>query len=217
MNSIIWALIRKEAIIEWRNKSMFWGVLLYTLLIVFFIFFSFRNPDPISWSTLLWIMLLFASANAVAKSFLQEPVNRWRYYYTLHNAPQLFIAKTFYNFFLLLFISLATTFIYSVFVGFPVISIFYFFVCLILGSFCLSTLFSIMSAIAGKVGKSSSLVTILSLPLAIPLVAVISNFSKKTLSWQPTSFFMNDIILLTGINILILLLGYILFTFVWNE
>ena len=75
-----WDLFKKEIMLEWRSKYAFNGVLLYVVSTVFICYISFNlNPGfkaakgyPIVWNVLFWIIMLFASVNAIAKSFMQE-------------------------------------------------------------------------------------------------------------------------------------------------
>ena len=62
-------LLRKEATLELRHKYAISGILLYVTSTVFVIYLSFIKVDPTVWNTLFWIVSLFASINAVMKSF----------------------------------------------------------------------------------------------------------------------------------------------------
>jgi heme exporter protein B len=219
MNGIspVITLLKKEVLLEWRNRSVMGSLLLYSVLTVFLIFFSFRNLDPLSWATLFWIVMIFSSVDAVAKSFMQESQERWFYYYTLISPSQLVIAKLVYNLLLMRLVSSFNLLLFSLFIGFPIHDYGYFLIALSGGVICLTVLFTFMSVIASKAGKNTALVTILSLPIAIPLMAVIINFTKKTLVVQNASIYFTDIVLLCAINILMLVMGYLLFQFSWKE
>src|ERR1700744_2594347 len=86
-----WSLLKKEILLEWRSKYAFNGVLLYVISTVFICYISFQLTPGfeksggynIVWNILFWIIMLFASVNAVAKSFMQESRARLLYYYTI--------------------------------------------------------------------------------------------------------------------------------------
>ena len=63
-------LFRKEMMLEWRQKYALGGILLYVTSTVFVVFLSFVKVLPDVWNALFWIISLFASVNAVAKSFV---------------------------------------------------------------------------------------------------------------------------------------------------
>jgi heme exporter protein B len=115
--SLIYQLVRKDILIEWRQKYAFNGILLYVFSTLFVIQMSFQKLRPDIWITLFWMVILFASVNAVAKSFLQESKGRLLYYYTLSSAEDIILSKLFYNFLLLLILSFITYFGFAVIFG----------------------------------------------------------------------------------------------------
>ena len=74
--SEIKSLVEKEIRMEWRQKYAFNGVLLYVISSVYVCYMSFKfregQMNVVTWNTLFWIIMLFASMNAVAKSFMLE-------------------------------------------------------------------------------------------------------------------------------------------------
>ena len=86
-------LIQKDLLLEWRQKYSVYGLLLYLCSAIFAINVLQERPEPEIWNTLFWIILLFVSVNAVAKSFLQEHKNRNLYYYTVHHPKEIIISK----------------------------------------------------------------------------------------------------------------------------
>src|ERR1700741_2611353 len=99
-----WNLLKKEILLEWRSKYAFNGVLLYVVSTVFVCYISFHlSPGfsgsagyPIVWNILFWIIILFASVNAIAKSFIQENKGRLLYYYTIASPQAIILSKTIY-------------------------------------------------------------------------------------------------------------------------
>ena len=107
-------LIRKEVVLEWRSKYALNGILLYVVSTVFVCYQAFKQIDPIIWNALFWIILLFASVNAVTKSFVQESQGRQLYYYTLVSAQAVIPSKIIYNVLLLLLLSVVALSVYSI-------------------------------------------------------------------------------------------------------
>src|SRR5688500_15798690 len=105
MFSEVIGLIRKEIILEWRFRYALNGILLYVISTVFVCYLSFKQVNPASWNALFWIILLFASINAVTKSFIQENRGRQLYYYTIASPRAIILAKIIYNMFLVLLLS----------------------------------------------------------------------------------------------------------------
>src|SRR5471030_1862595 len=118
-----WYLFKKEILLEWRSKYAFNGVLLYVVSTVFICYISFKltpgftgtNAYKIVWNVLFWIIILFASVNAIAKSFMQESKNRLLYYYSIASPQAIILSKTIYNILLMSLLSLLALVVYSVF------------------------------------------------------------------------------------------------------
>src|SRR5690606_35557693 len=99
-------LIRKEIMLEWRSKYVLNGILLYVVSTVYVFYLAFRDiTSPPTWYALFWIIMLFASVNAITKSFVQESKGRQLYYYTLNSPQAIIISKIIYNILLMLLLS----------------------------------------------------------------------------------------------------------------
>ena len=118
-----WELLKKEIKLEWRSKYAFNGVLLYVVSTVFICYISFNlNPGfehtkgyPVVWNVLFWIIMLFASVNAIAKSFMQESKARLLYYYSIASPQAIILSKTIYNIMLMSLLSVLALLVYQVF------------------------------------------------------------------------------------------------------
>ena len=79
----ILALFKKDLLLEIRQQYAFYGVLLYVGATIFVLYMAIEAPDDQTWMGLFWIIQLFISINAVAKSFLQESRNHMLYYQSI--------------------------------------------------------------------------------------------------------------------------------------
>src|ERR1700749_4930149 len=91
------ALLKKDLLLEWRQKHTFFGVVLYVSCTVFVLKLMVNQPDNYIWNAMFWVAQLFVTVNTVAKSFLQEGDGRMRYYFTLVTPLQYIIAKMVYS------------------------------------------------------------------------------------------------------------------------
>jgi len=215
--SDVWALCQKEAQLEWRQKHGLNGLLLYIGSTIFVVYMAFMEVEPITWMTVWWIILLFASANAVAKSFLQESDGRQLYHYLLVSPQAIILSKMLYNALLLLLIAAIGLGVYSVLLGNPVRKLPIFLVGVALGAISFSTTFSMASAIAFKAGKGSTLMPILSFPIIIPLIVLLVRVSAASLMVMEDVNLNQNISVLLAINVLIVALALILFPYLWKE
>src|SRR6478736_7136999 len=98
----ILTLFKKDLLLEIRQQYAFYGVLLYVGATIFVLYMAIESPDNQTWMGLFWIIQLFISINAVAKSFLQESRNRMLYYQTITSPRNFILAKLLFNSLLML-------------------------------------------------------------------------------------------------------------------
>ena len=203
--------------IEWRQKHTLFGVLLYAGATVFVVYIMSGQPEARIWNALFWLTQLFIAVNSVAKSFLQEHANRFRYYYTLVKPATFLAAKIIYSSILMIMMSLVSLLLFYILLGWPVIQTGIFTLVTLIGSLSLSVIFTFLSAIAARAQQNSALMAILGFPLATPLLMILSNLVQKALApvYQPGWWGLGMILLL--LDVLIIILGIILFPFLWQE
>ncbi|MFI5452506.1 heme exporter protein CcmB [Pedobacter sp. UC225_61] len=212
-------LIRKEMLLEWRSKYALNGILLYVVSTVFVCFLSFVSvPEKLTWNALFWIIMLFASINAVAKSFLQESKGRHLYIYTLVSPVALIIAKTVYNSLLMIGLTLIALLFYTLVFSFPAgADMGMYLVATVLGSLSFATIFTMVSAIASKAGNGGMLMAILSFPIIIPVLIVLIKLAKNAIDGLDRSVSLDDIGLLAVINVLVMAVSLLLFPYLWRD
>lgn len=210
-------LIRKEILLELRNKSAISGILLYVFTTTFIVYLVFITVGPRSWNALFWIVLLFASVNAIAKSFFQENSNRQLYYYTLANPLAIIFSKMIYNTLLLIVIGLLCFGLFALFVGNPVKDIGLFLITLLLSSIGLSIAFTFISAISIKANNSATLMVILSFPVVIPILMTLIRLSANSLRLIQDTAYTIDLIILIAIDAILIGIVLFLFPFLWRD
>lgn len=211
------ALFRKEVLLEWRSKYAINGILLYVASTVFVCYLSFKKINPVTWNALFWIIMLFASVNAIAKSFIQESRARQLYYYTVASPQAVIISKIIYNSLLMLALSVISLLFYTVVFGNPLADPMMYIVGVIIGSTSFSTVFTMVSAIASKAGNNATLMSILSFPVIIPLLLLLIRFSKNAMDGLDRSTGMNELLALISLNIIVVAISLILFPYLWRD
>jgi heme exporter protein B len=219
MNSLqrIGFLLRKDILLEWRQKYSLYGLLLYLVSAVFAINMLQESPESEAWNTLFWLILLFISVNAVAKSFLQESRQRNVYYYTVHHPREVILSKLLYNVLLMLGMSLLTYGLFIVLLGQPVLRPGRFLLMVLSGGLSLAMLFTLLSAIASRAGGNSALIAILGFPLVVPQLILLADLSKPLFMTMQVSGWWSFFAILMVLDGLILLLSVILFPYLWKD
>lgn len=213
----IWWLLHKDSLLEWRSGYALGGVLLYVLSTVYILYASFEKIEPDLWNALFWIVILFASVNAITKSFVQESGSRQLYYYSLLSPISLILAKIIYNIGLLLVLSLLTWAAFTLFAENAVQDLDLFFLAVFLATVGFSITFTFISAISAKTSNSATLMAILSFPLIIPVIMTLINLSKIALDLKIRANIENDLYTLLGIDALLLGMSLILYPFLWRD
>ena len=211
-------------IIEFRNRYVLGGILLYVFSSVLVIYFalqynnSIQELSPVVWSVLFWLIILFSSVNAIANSFFREPEGRFYYYYWLISPQALILAKLCYNFIFTIVLSILTFGIFSLMVSNPVINYPVFMITIVLGGTGYSFLFTTMSAIASRAGNNATLMAVLGFPLVIPLIIFLTKLSAVAIAEPGFSDETGrNILLLLAFNIVQPVLALVLFPYIWRD
>jgi heme exporter protein B len=214
-------LIRKEITLEWRQKYALNGNLLYGVSAVFITYLSvgakMGNLSIPTWNALFWIILLFSSVNAVAKSFVQEQQGRQLYYYMIASPESIILSKNFYNTGLTLILALLGYGVFSVVLGNPVQDQGLFLLNLVLGAMGFSASLTMVSGIASKAGNNATLMAILSFPVIIPILLMAIRISKNALDGLDWSVSSDKLLSLLAINVLVATTSYLLFPYLWRS
>lgn len=210
-------LLYKEVLLEWRSKYALNSILLYVVSTVFVCYQAFRTLNPVVWNALFWIILLFASINAISKSFVQENKGRQLYYYSIVSAQAVILSKIIYNILLMLLLSVVAFFVYSVIFRNPLGDPLLYFISIVLGSISFATVFTMVSSISAKAGNSGTLMAILSFPVIIPLLIILIKLSKNAMDGLERAVSVNEIIVLFLINAIVVSVSLLLFPYIWRD
>lgn len=215
--SVFFWLMRKEFLLEFRQRYALSGILLYVFSMVFVVFVASIKVQPQVWNILFWLIVLFASVNAVAKSFTQESGARQLYYYQIADPVALLFAKILYNTILLCVLGGLAFVAYSVVAGNPVRDPALFALVLALGSLGFSITFTFLSSIAAKANNSATLMAILSFPVVLPILMTLMRLSAIALRLMQDTSYTRDIINLLAIDGILVTVAFVLFPFVWKD
>jgi len=191
-------------------------VLLYVGATVFVLFMVLDSPEPKTWLSIFWVLQLFISINAVAKSFLQEGRGRQLYYYVIASPRQYILAKLLFNTVLMALMSGLSFVLFSLFLGYPVKQTRIFLISAFLGGWSLSLVFTFLAAIAAKAQQNAAIMAILGFPIIIPQLVILIKISGLSFT-QNAGLSWADLAILVTSDVLVILLSVILFPFLWKD
>lgn len=214
-------LLIKEIKLEWRQKYALNGIILYLASTIFTVYLSVNVKigilDPQIWNALFWIIILFTAVNAVAKSFILENSGRMLYYYSISKPQSFILAKIIYNSLLMILLGTLGYIIYALILNNPVKDILLFYLNITLAGLAFATTLTMISAIAAKANNSHTLMTILSLPIIIPILLMVIRISGNAIAGMARSTSQGDLLTLLALIVMIGTVAYILFPYLWRS
>jgi heme exporter protein B len=216
-SSTIFTLIKKDLLLEVRQQYSFYGILLYIASTTFVVYLSMGQPEEKVWNGLFWVLQLFVSINAVAKSFLQENKGRMLYFYTIASPTNFVIAKLLFNAILMLLMNLLSLAVFTLLLGNPMVKIGEYLLISLLGGMSLSLVFTFLAAIAAKAQQQAALMAIMGFPIIVPQLLLLMKISSAAFSSAIQLGWWQMIGMLVGLDLMIIALAYILFPFLWKD
>jgi heme exporter protein B len=213
----ILALFKKDLLLELRLQYTFYGILLYVASTLFVLYLSMGQPENEVWNGLFWMIQLFISVNAVAKSFLAESRQRMLYYYSIAGGRDFIIAKLLFNAVLMAVMSLISLTLFMILLGNPVSNLPAFIGITLLGGLSMSLVFTFLSAIAASARQNAALMAILGFPILIPQLMLLLRISNIVFANVIQGGLWQVVLLLVAFDLLLIILATILFPFLWKD
>lgn len=214
----IGAILTKEYKSDFRNPYVLGGAGLFLLSSLFVCYITIKRiPLTTIWVSLFWIVVLFASFNAVAKSFINETRARMLYLYTLVSPTEFITAKMIYHGSVMVVLGGVAAIVYNVLFSINIQDNLLFWTSVLLGSTGIAFVLSLLSTIASKAGNNLTLLAILGLPIMLPLLLVSTTLMKNAIDGIALSVQLKYLFVLIGLNIVSFALSIVLFPYLWRE
>ena len=212
------AILAKEIKTDIRNPYSLAASSLFLISSLFVCYITIKRINAAStWIALFWIILLFTSFNAVAKSFMNESRERMLYFYTIMSPSQFIISKMIYNAFIMIALSMIAVIIYTALFDMDIADPTLFWYGVLFGSCGLAFVLSMLSTIASKAGSNLTLLAILGLPILLPLKLVTTTLTKNAIDGIDWAIQWKYAFVLMGLNVVCFALSLILFPYLWRE
>lgn len=211
-------LMMKDFQLDFRQRYALFATLLYVVATTYISYLIFRSiNDRMTWVALFWIIEVFAAITAATRSFSSEGPQRFWYYAQLVRPTAVVWAKMIYNTALMVSLSTVTFFLFRVLLGDPIADDLQLFVVVILGAVGFATTLTTMSAIASKTNNNATLMSILSIPLLLPLTVTLVTASQNAALGEPWSNNLHLMGVLALLSALSAVLSGVLFPYLWRE
>jgi heme exporter protein B len=220
MNTLV-ALLKKELLLEWRQKHALAGVLLYVLATVFVCYLGFQRLESANtWGILLWVTGIFTAFNAMQKTFSSESAGSQLFLYTLAHPRYIILAKALYNAAFVALLNLVSVLFFILFFGTDMLQSvdwIQFLLGLLLGSTALGLALTFVAGIAFKSDGGIGLVAILGFPVIMPLLITIVRHTTAALEGASMTQNSLNLFVLVVLNVVSFMLSYVLFPYLWRE
>lgn len=181
------AILQKDIKLELRSRVGINSLILFVVTALFIAFFGVGQDSltPRVEAALLWIVVLFAAALGLGRTFVAEEEQQTTLLLKLHADPlSIYVGKLLFNFLLLSVVNLLATGIFVVLLNKSVTNPVLLLVVVLGGALALAgstTLLSSLIVHAGGVG----LLPVLLFPLLLPLMGALVNATKLCISGTP--------------------------------
>lgn len=217
----IQALVKKEFLLEWRERSAINGIMLYTFSTIFVCYLGFNQQKvdlhPITWNTLFWVIQLFSAIHGISKSFSQERGGRFFFYYMIASPQAIILSKIIYNTLLMTLVSLLGFVIYAFVLGNPVQDLFLFVLNLVLGAVGFASTLTMIAGIAAKSNNNSTLMAVLGFPVILPMILMLIKVSKNAIDGLARNVSYDEILTIFAVDLIVVTISYILFPYLWRS
>jgi len=210
------AIMQRELRHELRSRRAWLAILLYICSTVYITYLAFQHElEPVTWSALFWILIIFISMFAASGSFSGRE-GEMLYIYTLVSPNKFIMARLLFNGLFMLVVSMVTFIVFTLFAGDPVVNIVVFLATLLLAVWGISSLLTMSFAISIKGGGGFTLMAIISFPLLVPLLLVAQHLSSQSLQ-NEMSGYLGNMAALFSLDVLIAAMCYLLFPYLWRD
>ena len=220
---VVWAIIAKDAMVEWRTKTAFLSAMVFAILVLSILFFA-RDPTAVSSLDVapgaLWVTFTFAAMVGFNRAFLLERENGAMDGMLLTPIPRtaIFVGKMGGN---LLFVALVEAISIPLFILFYNVSLAARLPQLILVTAMATVAFvavgTLLSAMVVQTRFAELMLPVLLLPFLIPPVVGAVQVTALILAGRPLSEMMGWLKLLAGFDIVFCVLTVLLFEATLDE
>lgn len=216
-----WAVFEKDLRLELRSRYAINALLMFVLASMPLIMFAMGQETVglREQSALLWLLILFAGATGLGRSFVSEEERGTVLLLQLNTRPSMVYAgKLLFNFLLILSVNLVALVAFVVFLKLSVAVYSLLIATLVLGALGLAGATTLLAAIIARSANQGAVLPVLLFPLLLPLVVSVVHATQSALQEQlGWNAALNDIFVLIGFAGVTITSSVLLFEYVWND
>jgi len=215
-----WAVFEKDLRLELRTRYALNALLLFVLSSLLLILFSVGQTvlsERVE-VALLWIVILFAAAVGLGRSFVAEEEAGTVLLLQLNAYPSMVYAgKLIFNFLLVLVLSLTAFVVFATILHVEVLMPGLLLVTFLFGATGLAGATTLLAAIIARTTNRTTLLPVLLFPVLIPLLLSVVSASRTALVGGGWAMAADEILTLVGYSGVMITASSLLFEHVWRE
>jgi heme exporter protein B len=215
-----WAVFEKDFKLELRSRYAINMLLMFVLAVIALVLIAI-GQEPLNsnvQAALLWIVVLFAAALGLGRSFVSEEDRGTILILRLNVPPsRVFFGKLLFNFFLMLVVELVALVAFVLLLGLTIVDLWLLIGLVVLGALGLAGATTLLAAIIARAANRGPLMPVLAFPLLIPLLLSVINISVSALEGGGWTAARPDILTLIGFTGAMISASVILFDYVWQD
>ncbi len=199
-----------------RDKQSLLASLLYLVTITFVIFKVFGDIQGPTRIGIYWVLLLFTAVNIVSGCFGTNASKRKLYHYQLYDSLEIYLAKLITNFSKVFIAGLVLIVLFRVFSDTGLKDPVLFLKTLVLSTLGLVAGMTFISSLTIYSSNQGSLLSILALPLLIPVLMIGMKVSLVSENMFFDTAVDSNLLMLLGIDIIMLVMGMVFISITWK-
>ena len=214
------AVYAKDIRLEIRNRYALNAILLFGITALAVVSFAMGRTGmsaPLQ-SAVFWVVVFFSAMAGLAHVFVREEETGTAMVLRLKADPDaVYVGKLLFNFTMLSLMAMIVTPLFFIFTDAPADNVLVFILVLALGVVGLCAAMTLVAAIIARASGRGALFAVLSFPIVVPLLFVLSAATEKTLDAQPIGALSLHLQFLVVYSVLLIVASVLLFKFVWRE
>ena len=216
--SVVWAVVRKDALCELRSKYAFSALTMFALITLASISMSLAGATISSAlaAALLWIILFFCAMAGLSRVFVQEQEAGTLFTLRLYaNGQAVYWGKTLFNSLLLIALTVLVIPLFVILLNFTIPLWLELSALLVLGDIGIATVSTLTALMVCRTGGKGALFTVITFPLLLPqFLMVIASTTRVFDGILPE---VQDFVFMAGYDMTVLIATSILFDYLWYD
>ena len=214
-------LFKKDWQSELRTRYAINALAMFILVTISVILFSVKDEplSPYLTAGLLWTVVFFSAMSGLSRTFVSEEERGTFLILQIIAKPlNVFSGKLLFNTLLVFLMNFVITLLFSLlFSAFIIKNIYLFTAVFLLGNFGIAISSTIIAAIISKAGAKGTLYPVLSFPVLLPLILILSELTNFSIDGKTFEESFAEILIIICYDVIMLTASVMLFDFIWKD